>query len=188
MTIKGWLQDHWVAGALFMAAALLLLIPVSGFGTDRALLLIYLASPAYMLHQVEEHAGDRFRRYVNNRVFGGVEALTVGDVLWINLPGVWGVNLAALYAACFAGAGYGLAAPYLMLVNGITHLAMAVLRRDANPGVYSGALVFIPFGLACIVVIPATPAQHAIGLGIAIAIHAAIALHARMRAKAAAPA
>ncbi len=35
-----------------------------------------------MLHQLEEHWGDRFRSYVNNTVFGGVEALTVADVLW----------------------------------------------------------------------------------------------------------
>jgi hypothetical protein len=124
--INDWLENHWVAGALFMVVALLLLVPVVAAGNDHSVLLIYLASAVYMIHQVEEHTGDRFRSYVNGKVFGGVEAPTVGDVLWINLPGVWGVNLAALYAAVFAGTGYGLAAPYLILVNGIAHLVMGV--------------------------------------------------------------
>jgi hypothetical protein len=183
--IKAWLEMHWVAGALFMGVALLLLVPVGISVSDPALLLIYLASPVYMLHQVEEHSGDRFRTYVNKVVFGGVEALTARDVLWINLPGVWGINLAALYAAHFTGAGYGLAAPYLLLVNGISHLGMAAHLRSYNPGLASGAIVFIPFGLVSVFRIPAAPVQHALGLAIALAIHAAIAIHAKLRAAAA---
>jgi len=184
--IKHWLESHWVAGALFMGVALLLLVPVVVAGNDRYVLLIYLASAVYMIHQVEEHTGDRFRTYVNSKVFGGVEALTVGDVLWINLPGVWGVNLAALYAALFAGAGYGLAAPYLILVNGIAHLGMALRFRSYNPGLATGLLLFIPFGLASVVLIPAMAAQHALGLAISFAIHAVIAIRAKLRASAAA--
>ena len=183
--VKQWLENHWVAGALFMGIALLLLLPVAAAGNDRAVLLIYLASAIYMLHQVEEHTGDRFRIYVNSKVFGGVEALTVGDVLWINLPGVWGINLAALYAALFAGAGYGLAAPYLILVNGIAHVGMAAKLRAYNPGLATGVVLFFPFALASIVLIPATAAQHALGLAISLAIHAAIAIHAKLRAQAA---
>lgn len=183
--IKRWLENHWVAGALFMGVALLLLVPAVTVGNDRSVLLIYLASALYMLHQVEEHAGDRFRIYVNNKVFGGVEALTVGDVLWINLPGVWGVNLAALYATLFAGAGFGLAAPYLVLVNGIAHVGMAAKLRGYNPGLATGVVLFFPYALASLVLIPATMAQHALGLAISLAIHAVIAIHARLRAQAA---
>ncbi len=181
--IKHWLAHHWVGGALFMGTALMLLVPVVIAGNDRSVLLIYLASAIYMLHQVEEHTGDRFRSYVNSKVFGGVEALTVGDVLWINLPGVWGVNLAALYAALFAGAGYGLAAPYLMLVNGIAHVGMAARLRAYNPGLVTGVVLFFPFALASIVLIPATAAQHALGLAISVAIHAVIAIRAKLRAQ-----
>jgi hypothetical protein len=183
--ILDWLQRHWVTGALFMGAALLAVLPIAWGAFDRSLLLIYLASPIYMLHQVEEHAGDRFRSYVNTRVFGGIEALTLRDVLWINLPGVWGLNLAALYAARFSDTGDGLAAPYLLLVNGIAHLGMAARLRGYNPGLASGAIVFIPFGLMSVALIPGTPAQHAFGFAIAILIHAAIAFHARRRAGAA---
>ncbi|WP_127088215.1 HXXEE domain-containing protein [Aquabacter cavernae] len=170
--VKAWLQAHWVAGALFMAGLLLLLAPF--FGADRALLLVYLAGPLYMLHQLEEHWGDRFRTYVNRTVFGGAEALTVADVLLVNLPGVWGLNILALYAAALFGAGWGLSAAYLILVNGIAHVGMAVRFRSYNPGLVTGVLAFIPFSVASLVLIPASFLQHMVGLVVSLVIHGAI--------------
>lgn len=182
--IKSWLEAHWVAGALFMGLAFLLLVPVGLAGAERALLLIFLASPVYMLHQVEEHTGDRFRAYINGTVFGGVQALSVADVLWINLPGVWGLNIAALYAAHFIDVGWGVVAGYLILINGIAHIGMAARFRGYNPGLATGVLIFVPFGLATILLVPATPLQHAVGFATALAIHAAIALRANHNASA----
>lgn len=180
--VKSFLAAHWVAGSLFMAFALLLLLPAGIPGAGGAVLLVYLASPIYMLHQVEEHLGDRFRRYVNQVVFGGVEALSTSAVLVVNLPGVWGINLAALYAAHFAGAGWGLVAGYMILINGISHVAMALHLRGYNPGLVTAALVFIPFGFASVVLIAGTAFQHVLGCAIALGVHAAIALHIRHRA------
>ncbi len=37
-------------------------------------------------------------------------------VVWINLPGVWGDNLAVLYLAQFVNISFGLIAAYVMLV------------------------------------------------------------------------
>ena len=54
-----------VAGAVFMAAALLALVPLLAADWPLALLLIFLHSPGYMIHQVEEHTGDRFRSFVD---------------------------------------------------------------------------------------------------------------------------
>ena len=59
-----------------------------------------------MFHQVEEHTGDRFRNFVNQKIFGGMEALNHAAVLWINLPGVWGVGLLSVYAATYLGMGW----------------------------------------------------------------------------------
>lgn len=58
-----WLVDEWqwpYAGAL-VAVFLLALLPLWWDATDTALALVYAALPLYMLHQLEEHAGDRFR-------------------------------------------------------------------------------------------------------------------------------
>lgn len=169
--MQKWLATHWVAGAAFMCGALLLVLPVTGGGAER---IIYLAGPIYMFHQMEEHLGDRFRTFVNTRVFGGIEALTVADVLWINLPGVWGINLLALYAAHWLAPGWGLAALYLILLNGIAHVGMAVGLRGYNPGLGTAVVLFIPFGIYGIAAVPGTLAQNLFGLAVAVLVHAAI--------------
>ena len=85
--MERWLNEHWVPIALCAAILLTLLIPILALRWDLAWLLIYAMLPVYMFHQVEEHTGDRFREFVNRKVFGGVQALAPLAVLWINLPG-----------------------------------------------------------------------------------------------------
>ena len=141
-------------------------------------MLIFLCSPAYMIHQVEEHTGDRFRSFFNQRLFGGRDALTVADVLVVNLPLVWGLNLAALYAAFAWGDGYGLVAPYALLINALVHVAAAVRLRIYNPGLITAVVLFIPLGLAAVYLIAREPGvglgYHVAALAIAILLHVAI--------------
>ncbi|MCK8786399.1 HXXEE domain-containing protein [Roseomonas sp. NAR14] len=181
--IIGWLAANWVAGAGFLAVGLLALAPLLGHVLGAALLLLHLHGPAYMLHQVEEHAGDRFRRFANRALFGGREVLTPGEVLLVNLPLVWGGNLAALYAGFAWGVGYGLAAPYLVLVNALTHLGAALRLRRPNPGLATAVLLFLPLGGATLRAAAgqAAPWQHALGLAIALLVHALIVADAMRR-------
>ena len=128
-----------------------------------------------MLHQVEEHSGDRFRRFVNTRIFGGREALTESAVLVINLPLVWGINLSALYAAALWGPGFGLVAPYAMLVNAVIHIIAGLRLRCYNPGLATSLALFLPLGLCTLAVIgPVAPGYHVAGLGLAVLIHLVI--------------
>lgn len=151
----GWLASHWVTGAGFMAAGLLAVGPLLGRLMPLGLFLIFLHTPAYMIHQVEEHTDDRFRRFTNDRVFAGRDVLRPVDILVINLPLVWGVNLAALYAAFAWGAGYGLVAPYTMLVNALAHLGATAQFKTYNPGLVTAVILFLPLGIAAIWVIGA---------------------------------
>jgi hypothetical protein len=167
---------HWVVATAVLLAVLLLYAPFALDGRGVALALIFSFGPAYMLHQIEEHAGDRFRVYANARVFGGREALTKLTVLWVNLPGVWGVNLVALYAALGFGTGWGLAAPYLAVVNAVAHCAGALRFREYNPGLATALAIFLPLGGFTLHAIQASLTQHLAGLGVAIAVHAAIAI------------
>ncbi|WP_315713647.1 MULTISPECIES: HXXEE domain-containing protein [unclassified Bradyrhizobium] len=176
------LSRHWVAGAVFMAAALLALVPLLAADWPLALLLIFLHSPGYMIHQVEEHTGDRFRSFVNNVMFGGREALTTIDVLWVNCGAVWGIDLIALYVAWIAGPAWALVAPYLMLVNSLGHIGPALRFRGYNPGLVTGIVLFIPLGLVTVLTIPATAAQHALGFGLSLLLHVIIAANAIRRA------
>jgi len=170
----GWVAafyPHWVA-ATGVAMVLLLaygwvLLP----GQPLSIRAIYLAGPAYMAHQIEEHRGDRFLAYVNRRQFGGRPALTPLISLLVNIPGVWGTNLIALYAALRWHPGWGLTAVWLMIVNGVVHLIGALRWREYHPGVATAALLFLPGGLAALAAIPASHVQQITGLGAAIVLH-----------------
>lgn len=184
-----WLATRWVVAAAFIAGALLAILPLVVARYPLPSQLIYLCSPAYMIHQVEEHSRDRFRTFVNQRLFAGAMAMTVGDVLIINLPLVWGVNLLSAYAACLVAPGYGLLAGYAMLINGIGHVVIAIRLRAYNPGLLTALVLFVPLGSAVIVTTTSqgltSTRQHLLAIGIAVAFHLLIAGNALRRVAAA---
>ena len=188
-SVRAWLFANWMYAGLIASLFLLAIVPLLAGVWSLPLLLVYLHGPVYMLHQVEEHAADRFRRFVNLHIGHGREALTTAAVVWINIPGVWGINLVALYLARFVSIGLGLIAVYLMLVNALTHIAAAAVLRRYNPGLVSAILLFLPLSLWTVWVLAHTPGvgalDHLIGLPVAVLIHVAIVVHVRSRAESA---
>ena len=189
-SVRAWLFANWMYAGLIASVFLLAIVPLLAGAWSLPLLLVYLHGPVYMLHQVEEHAADRFRRFVNLHIGHGREALTTSAVMWINIPGVWGINLVALYLARFVSIGLGLIAVYLMLANALTHIAAAAALRRYNPGLVSAILLFLPLSLWTLWVLAHTPGvgalDHVIGLAVAVLIHVAIVVHVRRRAESAA--
>jgi hypothetical protein len=186
LAIRTWIFGNWMYAGLVASLFLLALTPLLYGIWDLALLLVYLHGPVYMLHQVEEHTADRFRRFVNQHVGHGTEALTTPALVWINIQGVWGVNLATLYLAWLVEVGFGLIAVYLMLINALAHIIAAVVVRGSNPGVVSAVALFLPLSLSTLWVFVRTPGaglfDHTIGLTVAVLIHVAIIVHVRRRA------
>lgn len=182
---KLWFTRNWMYAGLIAALFLLAVLPLFGGGWILPLILVYLMLPAYMLHQVEEHAGDRFRRYVNRQVLKVPDALTTVAVVVINVPLVWGVYLVVLYLARFAGVGWGLVAAYLMLVNAVLHVVAALVRRGYNPGLATAVVVFLPLSIWSLVAISSVPGvtvlQQAVGLAVGVLVHLAIVVHVRRR-------
>lgn len=175
---------QWPAATLFAGLLLLLLSPVWFAVAGPPLGVVFLQLPVYMLHQWEEHAGDRFRLYVNRTIGHGREALTPAATFWINSLGVWAVDLAALYLAAFVDVGLGLVAVYLPLVNSLGHIGPAVAKREYNPGLLTAVLLFLPLGVWGLALIPADDwVWHATGLGAAVAVHVAIVIHVVRRLK-----
>jgi hypothetical protein len=174
LKLERWLADYWVIGAGFMAASLVAVAPV--ILLPLPMLLIFLHSPVYMVHQVEEHTGDRFRKFANEHVFGGRDTLTVAWVLVINLPFVWGINLLALYAAFLWGPAWGLVAPYVMIVNALAHLVTSARLGKYNPGLVTSVILFLPLSVVTIWMIGWTEGlvPHLTGAALAILLHLAI--------------
>jgi len=178
---------HWVTAALVLGVAMLLLLLLLArrLEWNSFVILVYLQTPIYMLHQVEEHTGDRFRAFVNREIYGGVDALTPLTVLVVNVPGVWGVTLVSLYLTLCVGAGWCLIGLYLIAVNAVIHILAFVLKRKYNPGLWTAVLLFVPLSVLTLrsgAVRQATWMHHSIGLATALAIHAALVVHTRFRA------
>jgi hypothetical protein len=180
-----WFERYWMYTGVVAGLFLLSIVPLVVGGWSLPLLLVYLQLPIYMLHQLEEHYDDRFRRFVNEHVAGGRQALTTPAVVFINVPGVWGVNLIALYLAYFVDPGLGLVAIYLTLVNAVAHVVSMIVLRCYNPGLVTAVVLFLPVGTWGLVALSRLPSvtmsYHVVGLGIAVLIHAAILAHVKMR-------
>jgi hypothetical protein len=176
-----------VAVALVLGVALLGLEPfvAARMGWNLFIVLVYLQTPIYMLHQVEEHTGDRFRASINREVFGGVEALTPLTVLWVNIPGVWGITAVSLCLAVFCAAGWGLIGVYLVAVNAAIHVGSALRLRRYNPGLWTATFLFVPLSVLTFWKSTATMAtwvHHLAGFAVAAAMHGFLIVHTGRRA------
>ena len=182
-----WLVDEWQwpYATAFAACFLLALVPIVWSEAGVAAMLIYVQLPAYMLHQLEEHRGDRFRRYVNERLAAGRSALGRGATFAINLLGVWVLILASILLAYYVEPGLGLIAVYLTGVNAVVHMLVAAGRREYNPGLVTAVVMFVPLTVWSAIEVNSrydvSTGVNLLALGVAllghIAIVAAIAVH-----------
>jgi hypothetical protein len=183
-----WFLHNWMYAGFLAGLFLLAIAPVFAAAVGLPLLLVYLQLPVYMLHQLEEHYDDRFRKYVNDLVAGGREALSTPAVVVINVVGVWVVILIVLYLARFVGLGLGLIAIYLTLVNALVHIVQAAVQRRYNPGLVTAVVLFLPVGIWGLMVVSATPGvtttDHLVGFAVAILINATLVAYIKHRAAA----
>ncbi|SFI16113.1 HXXEE domain-containing protein [Planctomicrobium piriforme] len=176
---------QWPYAALFTAGFLVALAPFVFRYAGIPLGLIFLQLPIYMLHQYEEHAGDRFRLWVNNMLGHGRDVLTPIATFWINSLLVWGLDLVALYLACFVDLSLGLIAIYLPMLNAFGHIIPAIIKRQYNPGLLTSLFIFLPVGIFSTVLVSRAAGcdlqNHLLALGVAIAVHGTIIAHVRRR-------
>lgn len=187
-----WLIDdwQWPYAAAFAACFLLALVPIVWSEAGVAAMLIYVQLPVYMVHQLEEHRGDRFRIYVNERLAAGRTALGRGATFAINLIGVWVLILASILLAYYVEPGLGLIGVYLTGVNAVVHLAVAAARREYNPGLVTAVALFVPLTIWAAIEIndryDVSAGTNLLALGVALLGHvlivAAIAVHLRRAA------
>jgi len=175
---------QWPYAALFTAGFLGLLAPLVFRYAGIPLGLVYLQLPIYMLHQYEEHAGDRFRLWVNN-MLGHGDVLTPIATFWINSLLVWLFDVVALYLACFVDLSLGLIAIYLPIVNAFGHIVPWIAKKQYNPGLVTSLLLFLPVGVLSAYVVSRAAGSnlqdHLLAVAAAIAVHATIIAHVRRR-------
>jgi Protein of unknown function with HXXEE motif len=179
------LITQWVYGGALAGVLLLLLAPLIVRTWSPSLTLVFLHLPLYMFHQYEEHDNDRFRLFLNKAVGDGKEVLTPLAVFVINVLGVWGLLAVSTYLAADFDIGLGLIAVYLVILNGVAHVAQAILLKSYNPGLATAIVLFLPVGGFTLWRIQLAGggqfSRHAIGMGVAVAIH--LGILATVRAK-----
>lgn len=177
------LIGNWVYGGALAGLMLLGLTPTLTQDWPVSAVLAYLALPAYMIHQYEEHDDDRFRRFMNLTMAGGRDAMTPLAVFVINIFGVWLPLSLCIVLMRGHGEAYGAFAGWLILVNALLHIVTALRSRSYNPGLLTSILLFIPLGTAILVSIwhETSALALATGLVLAVALHAAIMIHMKSR-------
>lgn len=177
---------QWPYAAAFAACFLLALAPLVWSAVGAAGALVYLQLPAYMLHQLEEHGQDRFRRYVNEELGGGRELLTPLITFAINLLGVWALMLCAFALAYYVDAALGLIAVYLTAVNALVHTGVAAATRAYNPGLATALGLFLPLSLVAAVAVArdfeVSAGAQLLAVAVAVVGHAAIVAFIAARA------
>lgn len=139
---------------------------------------VFLSLPVYMIHQYEEHDGDRFAIFLNGMMGSERKGLSPADVWIINVIFVWFLLLGAFYAASFS-AGWGVLAAYLLAINGVVHIAWAIAFKSYNPGLWTSIALFLPLAMWIFLTVPASAVIHIVSALIVIVLHAAIILAAR---------
>jgi hypothetical protein len=156
--IAGYLEMRWpdlaAGGVLFIALFLLGGFVRNADGhRDPLLVFHWVLLATYLLHQFEEHGVDLlgriyyFQAYANRALAERGLELTSGAILRINTVLIWFAFLLAVWG----GRRFlwpGLAAAGLMLTNGFSHIAMAALRGEYNPGLASSVVLFLPIAIA----------------------------------------
>jgi len=179
--LMNWLYKNWPYASIFTAVFLLLLTPFWHVAFGLPFTLLFLQLPMYQIHQLEEHYHDRFRTYVNRTVGGGLEILTLPATFWINCLCVWVLDFILFYPAFFVNLGWGLGVIYLVIINAISHIGIAIRSREYNPGLWTSIFLFLPVGGWSLHVIStaaqATWFQQIVGFAIGLAVQIIIIVY-----------
>ena len=179
-----WMIENWSRAALITATVMLVSLPFFA-AEDLHLILLYATLPLYMVHQFEEHSRGAFVRNFNATIGRGRTVLTPVSAFWINILGVWVLFIVSFYAAKHLSIGFALTPVYLVLVNGLKHVASAVRLRAYNPGLYTAAALFLPLGALLLVYFTRLTERpllfNVVGLLIALLVHGAIVAYVAYR-------
>jgi hypothetical protein len=163
-----WFVDNWSRVALPAAVVILLSLPILRVEGNQALVLLYALLPLYMMHQYEEHAHGRFVTDFNATIGRGYEVLTRVSAFWMNILLVWVLFLVTFTVTRYWTTAFVFVPIYATLLNSLVHIATALIRRRANPGLYTAVTIMLPWSIVCLVLFTRASAlpgrDHLIGL------------------------
>ena len=137
-----------------MRTAILISIYVfllSGYNWSSIEALVWIHVVLLLVHQYEEYVyPGGFKEYFNQHIVNNIPVMSTP----LNDKGIFIVNVVLAWTAYFASAIYGNRLPLLIIgllgvtiLNGVLHTIVFIIKREYNPGLFSGMFLFIPFGV-----------------------------------------
>lgn len=177
------LVNNWVYGGALAGIMFAGLAPALTLGWSPVEQLAYMALPAYMLHQYEEHDADRFRKFMNLTMANGRDAMSRLAVFVINIFCVWLPLAVCITLVRLESPGYAAFAGWLLAVNAVLHVITALRGKCYDPGLVTAIILFLPLAVTLLSLSwsEASVIQLSLALVLAVAIHAAIMIYMRTR-------
>lgn len=146
-----WLDNSWAKIGGLLSACILLCLLFSDLHWTDIKFLAWLHFCLLLLHQFEEYVypggfKDFFNKNILNKNRLMANPLNRTGIVLVNVLIAWSAYfLAALFSTYTLGLMVGLL--LISLLNGVLHTALAIIRRQYNPGLFTGFFLFIPFCL-----------------------------------------
>jgi hypothetical protein len=144
---SSWFQAHWTRVTLPVAVAVLLLLPVTFAAVSAATFFALLFVPLFLLHQYDEHAGDRLRYVVNRIMASSLEPLSPRRTLLIAALGGWLPLFAAPLLSAYASPVFVVIPAVLALLEVVLHLSGVLVMGKSSPGLPTALVLLLPFAV-----------------------------------------
>lgn len=145
-----WLIRNWFKAPVFLAMYSLLFIFLFIFPENKALFLIWLHVPVYLLHETEEFIfpggfPEMMTEMMTGKKNEEVPFCIMKAGFWINIPFiVVGFPLVATLATFF-GISWGLYVVYFSLIATLPHFGSAIMtKKFYNPGMVVSLFLNLP--------------------------------------------
>ncbi len=143
---------HWAKAGLLFALSIIAYIYLVRKQNIALLDKYILLNLAFlMLHQFEEYVyPGTFKDYFNLNLYNPFgffrNKLTDKGIIYVNVVLGWGINI-IVFLFISTNPVLVTAAIGIIFINGIMHFGMAYKTRYYNPGLVTGAVLFVSFGL-----------------------------------------
>ena len=146
-----WLKRDWAKTGFILAIFLFVFLFVFVRDYDKAVFVLLLQTPLYMLHQTEEYIfPGGFGKFFNTQIFKlntEDKPLDQNFIFFINVILVW-IFLPLFGLLSILDYQYGLWIPYFSFFAGIAHILLAIKAGKLyNPGLIVSLFLNIPVGL-----------------------------------------
>ncbi len=151
------INKYWAIFGIFVALFILIKLVLRQGPMTNLNSLLWMHFCLLLIHQFEEYVfPGGFKTFFNNHIYKHNKIIRhpLNDyaILLINIILAWSFYLlSAILGPSYLSLANGLIG--VSLLNGILHLLMALKLKAYNPGLISGALLFIPFSIYALITI-----------------------------------